>query len=114
MSGFSQKGAMGRYRQGTNLLTRDRVHMPVTMTAALLDISSQTQARLPGRASSSLGSTSGGKAFQSHKHFTQKPEQSPDSSATFHMVYDDSKGSGAVDLRGRAKCQNHPITQSSL
>lgn len=96
MSGVPQEGALG------SLLTREKVHMATTMTVALLDFSSQTQARLLGRASSSLGSTGRGKAFQSHKRFTQKPEQSLDQLATFHMVYEESKGSGATDQRRRA------------
>lgn len=103
MSGVPQKGAMRSRRQGTHLLARDRVRVPAITTAALLDISSQTRARL-------TGATGGGKAFQSHTHFTQKPEQSPDQSATFNRVFENGKGSVASDPRGRAKCQNPSIT----
>lgn len=55
MSGVPQKGAMGSRRQGTHLLAGDRVHVPAITTAALLDIPSQTRARLLSRVSSSLG-----------------------------------------------------------
>lgn len=75
MSGVPQKGAMGSRRQGTHLLAGDRVHVPAITTAALLDIPSQTLARLLSRVSSSLGPLVEGKLSRvthtSHKNLSR-------------------------------------------